>query len=222
VVRRGEYLERAVVVPGADVPIEGLYHHGKRRPGVLIAPPHPERGGAMEGAVVAELAWAITRAGHPTLRFNYRGVGGSGGTYDDAACLDTAAIAAAHLGACCDPEQPGVPIAAAGLGFGATQVARLAVERALPLTHLFLIAPETVPPGIETFDGELVILFGQRDPTDRTPFAALADTVRDGRLTVIPAADAAFLRGLVALGRAVAETLSPSGMIDLGSADSAC
>src|SRR5438045_9499120 len=29
--------------------------------------------------VIAELAWAITRAGHPTLRFDYRGVGASQG-----------------------------------------------------------------------------------------------------------------------------------------------
>lgn len=169
----------------------------------------------MEGTIVAELAWAVTRAGHPTLRFNHRGIGASGGTFDEATCVDTAAVAAAHLGACCDPEQPEVPIGAIGIGLGAAHVASLFTERELPLTHLFLISPESIPAGLESFDGELVIVFGQKDPTDRTPFAALADTVRDGRLTVVPGADASFVRGLVQVGRAVSETLSPPGTIEL-------
>ena len=169
----------------------------------------------MEGTIVAELAWAITRAGHPTLRFNHRGIGASGGRFDPATCVDTAAVAAAHLGACCDPEQPAVPLAAVGIGFGAVHAAALHADRRLPLTHLFLIAPEDVPPGIEDFEGELVIVFGQRDPRDRAPFAALAETVRDGRMAVIPGADAAFLQGLVEVGRTVAETLRPRGLIEL-------
>ncbi|MCK6552090.1 alpha/beta hydrolase, partial [Myxococcota bacterium] len=71
-VRRGEYLERAVVVPGAAAPIEGLFHRGSKAPPAVFAPPHPSAG-SMEAPVVAELAWAVTRAGHATLRFNYPG-----------------------------------------------------------------------------------------------------------------------------------------------------
>ena len=33
----------------------------------------------MDHVVLAEIAWATTMAGHPTLRFNFRGVGGSQG-----------------------------------------------------------------------------------------------------------------------------------------------
>src|SRR2546427_4386216 len=71
----GQYLERSVVVGELDA----LYHRGTREPPCVIAAPHPALGGSMLSPVVAELAWALTRAGHPTMRFDYRGVGASRG-----------------------------------------------------------------------------------------------------------------------------------------------
>src|SRR2546430_969342 len=71
----GQYLERSVVVGELDA----LYHRGTREPPCAIAAPHPALGGSMLSPVVAELAWALTRAGHPTMRFDYRGVGASRG-----------------------------------------------------------------------------------------------------------------------------------------------
>src|SRR5262245_41829259 len=81
-VRRGEYLERAVVLEGEVGPIEGLYHRGSKRPPMLILPGDPLDGGSMEVAMIAELAYQVTRRGHPTLRINYRGVGASGGKFE--------------------------------------------------------------------------------------------------------------------------------------------
>src|SRR2546421_10354195 len=71
----GQFLERSVVVGDLDA----LYHRGRRDPPCAIAAPHPALGGSMLSPVVAELAWALTRAGHPTMRFDYRGVGASRG-----------------------------------------------------------------------------------------------------------------------------------------------
>src|SRR5207253_7708684 len=71
----GQYLERSVVVGELDA----LYHRGKREPPCVLASPHPALGGSMIAPVIAELAWALTRAGHPTLRFDYRGIGASRG-----------------------------------------------------------------------------------------------------------------------------------------------
>ncbi|HET9754849.1 MAG TPA: hypothetical protein VFP52_17885, partial [Myxococcales bacterium] len=71
----GQYLERSVVVGDLDA----LYHRGERGPPCVLAAPHPAMGGSMTSPVIAELAWALTRAGHPTLRFDYRGVGASRG-----------------------------------------------------------------------------------------------------------------------------------------------
>src|SRR5881394_2173495 len=71
----GQYLERSVVIGDLDA----LYHRGKREPPCAIASPHPVLGGSMIAPVIAEMAWALTRAGHATMRFNYRGVGASRG-----------------------------------------------------------------------------------------------------------------------------------------------
>src|SRR3954469_11565845 len=71
----GQYLERSLVVGDLDA----LYHRGKREPPCAIASAHPALGGSMVAPVIAELAWALTRAGHATMRFNYRGVGASRG-----------------------------------------------------------------------------------------------------------------------------------------------
>src|SRR5947209_9244566 len=80
VVLKGQYLERSVAVKSGDIALDGLYHRGRKAPPCVLAPPHPVLGGSMTAPVIAELAWAITRAGHPSLRFDYRGVGGSQGT----------------------------------------------------------------------------------------------------------------------------------------------
>src|SRR3954466_7265194 len=71
----GQYLERSVVIGDLDA----LYHRGRRDPPCVIASPHPAMGGSMVSPVIAELAWALSRAGHATMRFNYRGVGASHG-----------------------------------------------------------------------------------------------------------------------------------------------
>src|SRR5437763_6635822 len=71
----GQFLERSVVIGDLDA----LYHRGTRDPPCAIAAPHPAVGGSMLSPVVAELAWALTRGGHPTMRFDYRGVGASRG-----------------------------------------------------------------------------------------------------------------------------------------------
>jgi alpha/beta superfamily hydrolase len=78
-VLEGQFLERSVVVQSRGLSIDALYHRGKRGPPCAIASPHPAMGGSMSVPAIAELAWALTRAGFPTMRFDYRGVGASQG-----------------------------------------------------------------------------------------------------------------------------------------------
>jgi alpha/beta superfamily hydrolase len=49
----------------------------------VVCHPHPLHGGTMQNKVVHTLARAMQEAGAPTVRFNFRGVGGSGGTHAD-------------------------------------------------------------------------------------------------------------------------------------------
>lgn len=78
--RPTEFLERMTVVRRGDDALEALYHRGRGALPVVMAAGHPRLYGTMESAVLAELAWALSQQGHPTLRFNYRGVGASTGS----------------------------------------------------------------------------------------------------------------------------------------------
>jgi hypothetical protein len=57
--------------PGAATAVVGVVCH-----------PHPLHGGTMQNKVVHTLARAMQELGAPTVRFNFRGVGASAGTYD--------------------------------------------------------------------------------------------------------------------------------------------
>jgi alpha/beta superfamily hydrolase len=51
----------------------------------VVCHPHPLYGGTMQNKVVHTLARAMQELGAPTVRFNFRGVGGSAGSYDGGA-----------------------------------------------------------------------------------------------------------------------------------------
>jgi uncharacterized protein len=85
------------------------------RAGVVFAHPHPQYGGTMHTKVVYQGAKALARIGCAVLRFNFRGVGASEGTFDlgegekqdFAAALDYMAA-----------RFPGAHLWAAGFSFG--------------------------------------------------------------------------------------------------------
>jgi len=51
----------------------------------VVCHPHPLYGGTMQNKVVHTIARAMQQLGAPTVRFNFRGVGGSAGQYDSGA-----------------------------------------------------------------------------------------------------------------------------------------
>jgi len=74
-----------VIFNGPDGRLEGRYHDGpgSKAPIAILLHPHPLQGGNMNSRVVFETFQVFTRRGFSTLRFNFRGVGRSQGSYDD-------------------------------------------------------------------------------------------------------------------------------------------
>ena len=66
-----------------DLRLEGLIGRGSTAKGVVITHPHPLYGGDMYNNIVNAIRWAYHRKGYTTLRFNFRGVGMSEGSYDE-------------------------------------------------------------------------------------------------------------------------------------------
>jgi uncharacterized protein len=109
---------------------------GEPRAGVVVSHPHPLYGGTLAQPVVYHVARACRALGFATLRFNFRGVGGSGGRYGDGLehrdVRAAAAFLRGHL-----PQ--GVPLALAGYSFGAWMSA-LAVIDGEPAAALVFVA----------------------------------------------------------------------------------
>ena len=74
-----------VIFPGPEGRLEGRFNPGPRprAPVALILHSHPQAGGTMNNKIVQLLYKDFVRRGFATLRFNFRGVGKSQGTFDN-------------------------------------------------------------------------------------------------------------------------------------------
>jgi alpha/beta superfamily hydrolase len=89
---------------------------------VLVCHPHPQHGGTMHNKVVYRIARGLRRSGCVVLRFNYRGVNLSEGTYDHGnGELEDARAALAWLRG----RYPELPYSLAGFSFGSRIILRL-------------------------------------------------------------------------------------------------
>jgi uncharacterized protein len=105
--------------PNRGVNADGLVERGQEgglHAAVVVAHPHPQFGGTMHTKAVFQSAKALCRIGCAVLRFNFRGVGASAGSFDNGigeADDFRAAIDFMH------GRYPGVPLWSAGMSFGA-------------------------------------------------------------------------------------------------------
>jgi len=202
--------EKPVVIAGEAGALEGLYLDaaGGGEAGALVAAPHPLYGGSMDNPVVGELAFACSRSGIASLRFNWRGVGASAGapSGDPADADADCAAALTHLA-----ETVAGPLVACGYSFGAAVAVRAA--RAMPrVRRLVLVAP---PPALcdaralAELDLPVLALAGERDRlAPPAGVAALVASLPDARLVAIPEADHFFASGLAQIGQATWEFLA--------------
>jgi uncharacterized protein len=102
---------------------------------VVLAHPHPQQGGSMRSLVTSELFRSLPGEGIAALRFNFRGVEGSEGTYGGGVAERIDVIAAIdRLRTATSVE----PLVLVGWSFGADVSASVLDDR---LAGWFLIAP---------------------------------------------------------------------------------
>lgn len=72
-----------IIINGPEGRLEGRYHHSKtpNAPIALFLHPHPQHGGTMNNKVVYTMYQNFLRRGFSCLRFNFRGVGRSQGSF---------------------------------------------------------------------------------------------------------------------------------------------
>lgn len=75
--------EERIVIHSGVLRIEGLFENLPGEKGVVVTHPHPLYGGDMHNHVVETVCRAYREKGYSSLRFNFRGVGGSDGEYND-------------------------------------------------------------------------------------------------------------------------------------------
>ena len=88
---------------------------GPPRAAVVFAHPHPQYGGTMHTKAVYQGAKGLARVGCAVLRFNFRGVGRSDGSFDTGPGEMQDFVAALDYMAA---RHPGIPLWAAGFSFG--------------------------------------------------------------------------------------------------------
>lgn len=180
--------EQTAFFPSGSLSLEGRLRLAPGPDAVVVTHPHPLYGGDLDNPVVTALADVYRRRGYTTLRFNFRGVGASGGHYADGRGERDDLRAAAEF--------------LAGLGKAVTDLAGYSFGAWINL-HLDPLPTSVrrqlaVAPPVEflAFDAvaepdELVVVVGDRDQ-----FAPL-DSLREllprwhpaARLHVLPGAD---------------------------------
>lgn len=129
----------ALTLQGPAGPIEALLDTpaGPDAPAVaVVCHPHPQFQGTMLNKVVYTLSRALNGLQIPALRFNFRGVGASGGAYADGVGEVDDALAVA---AWARQRYPGADLWLAGFSFGAAVAIRAA--RRSGCRQLITVAP---------------------------------------------------------------------------------
>jgi len=163
-------LECAVDSHADDVALRGL---------AVIAHPHPLHGGTMDNKVVQTVARAFLQQGWRTVRFNFRGIGGSEGAWDEGRGeIDDMLAVIAHY------QRDGQALALGGFSFGGyvtSQAARqLGHER---IERLVLVGPATRNFDVAPVPAHTLVVHGETD--DVVPLSATLDWARPQGLPVV-------------------------------------
>lgn len=221
-----EWPEAGPVMFAGDSRLEGVLEWPEAetvRGGIVVAHPHPLHGGTMAQPVVYRCAQAGRERGFATLRFNFRGVGGSEGTYSGRDEYRDVEAAAAYLRDRLDVFSATgtgdtLPLALAGYSFGSVMAAVSAVTimpAALVLIG-FAVESELFPKAaldrLRAFPNPILAVCGESDdlaPPDVVR-ASLEELNVDFRLTVVRSAGHFFEGRQREVGEEVASFIAES------------
>jgi alpha/beta superfamily hydrolase len=188
----------------ADLSLEArLARPESPRAGILICHPHPLYGGDMDNPVVVRAQEVCAGLGFATVRFNFRGVGASGGAHgggmgeqeDARAALDALAKAVG-----------GAPLALAGYSFGA-RIAALVGCQDRRVVGLALIAPPLAMYDFSCLEGTRIptlMVAGTGDSyCPPAELARLAERFPWATAVSVEGADHFFFGKLFPLGQAI-------------------
>ena len=147
-------------IPGAAGNLEGLVHLPDAAPRAIavVAHPLPTMGGTMENKVVTTLAKTFAQLGFVALRFNFRGVGGSEGEFDegDGEVEDVLAVVRYAR-----QEYGDLPLVLSGFSFGGYVQARAAQQ--LHPQRLVLVAPAVGRFAMPHVPHDTLLIHGEQD-----------------------------------------------------------
>ena len=129
----------ALNIDGPVGPLESVLESSGERPPIgaaVVCHPHPLHGGTMHNKVAHTLARAFVTSDMVALRFNFRGVGESSGSFDDGRGeADDARAAIGYM----RERFPDLPVWLGGFSFGAAMAIRVAGDE--ELEGLVSVAP---------------------------------------------------------------------------------
>ncbi|HEY6051798.1 MAG TPA: alpha/beta fold hydrolase [Thermoanaerobaculia bacterium] len=196
----------SVAFPGPAGRLEGLWKEPlpPSRGSAVFAHPHPSFGGTLHSKVVYRAARALAAAGFGTLRFNFRGVGASEGTFDEGRG-ETEDVRAAFDEAV---RRGGLPLVAGGFSFGCAAALRASAGDPRIAAFVGVGLPVATDSAFDVRVPDVPALFvvGERD-TYGPPEKLRAFLGGRGSLAVVPGADHFFAGHLDELESAVAQFL---------------
>ena len=200
-------MEEAVHFTSSELRLEGRLQVGNAR-AVVVTHPHSLYGGNMHNPVVEAIAASYQQRGYTTLRFNFRGVEGSQGDYDEGhGEQEDLGQAVAYL------QQSGYgPVELSGYSFGSWVNALYASNVRSGITMTIVSPPVAFMDfrAVQRLPGLVLAITGSRD--DIAPPDLLGRLVPrwnpEARLEILPGADHFFFDHLADLGAALTAALA--------------
>ena len=145
----------------------------------LVTHPHSQQGGTLDNKVAQTLAKTFFALGYGAVRFNFRGVGASAGTFDEG--IGETDDALAVLAYAQEALGNTLPIVLAGFSFGAFVQTRAAKH--VTAQRMVLVGPAVRRFAVEPVPADTIVIHGEED--DVVPLTDVLAWARPQELPIV-------------------------------------